>query len=119
VRWDRQIDVEMTTLDLLIERFGKPAFVKMDVEGAEAGVLASLSEPIRTLSFEFLPTALDAVEECTRRVRALGAYRFNWSYGESYRLAEPRWITAAELGAALQTQRAQKRAGDVYARLEP
>ena len=119
VRWDRQLDVEMTTMDVLIERFGKPAFVKMDVEGAETGVLAGLSEPVRTLSFEFLPTALDAVETCTRRVRALGAYRFNWSYGESYRLAEPRWMTAAELRAALQTPRAQKRAGDVYARLEP
>ena len=36
VRWNRRIDVEMTTLDELIARWGLPAFVKIDVEGARA-----------------------------------------------------------------------------------
>ena len=34
VRWNRSADIEVTTLDALVERFGMPAFVKLDVEGS-------------------------------------------------------------------------------------
>ena len=47
-----------------------------------------------------------------------GCVHFNWSIGESYRLATERWMTDAELFAALETTEAQRRPGDVYARLE-
>ena len=119
VEWNRQIDIETTTLDLLIERFGTPAFVKIDVEGAEPSVLAGLSHPVPALSFEYLPRALDYARICVVRLSALGAYRYNWSPGESYRLAEERWMTGDELSVALETAAAQQRPGDVYARLVP
>ena len=118
VRWNRRIDVEATTLDQLIERFGTPAFVKIDVEGSEPAVLAGLSHPVRALSFEYLPRALDYAQMCVARLCALGAYRFSWSIGESYRLATDQWMTEAGLYAALQTAEAQRRPGDVYARLD-
>ena len=38
--WDTVLNVPMTTLDALIEAYGVPAFVKIDVEGFEADVLA-------------------------------------------------------------------------------
>jgi FkbM family methyltransferase len=117
VRWDRRIDVQTTTLDLLIERFGMPVFVKIDVEGSEPAVLAGLNRPVRSLSFEYLPRALDYARVCAARLSALGPYRFNWSAGESYELSD-QWMTEAELGAALRTADAQRRPGDVYARLE-
>ena len=117
VRWDRPIDVETTTLDRLIERFGTPAFVKIDVEGGEPGVLAGLTQPLRSLSFEYLPQALDQTRACVTRLRSLGPYRFNWSPGESYRLATDGWMSAEELPVALETPHARRRSGDVYARL--
>jgi FkbM family methyltransferase len=117
VEWNRQIEIETTTLDLLIERFGTPAFVKIDVEGAEPSVLAGLSRPVRALSFEYLPRALDYARVCVVALGALGAYRYNWSLGESYLLAEERWMTGDELSVALETAAAQRRPGDVYARL--
>lgn len=116
VEWNRQMEIETTTLDLMIERFGPPAFVKIDVEGAEPSVLAGLSRPVRAMSFEYLPRALDYAHVCVERLAALGAFRYNWSRGESYRLAEERWMTAGELCAALETATAQRRPGDVYAR---
>jgi hypothetical protein len=79
-------------------------------------VLAGLP-PVRALSFEYLPRALDYACVCVERLRALGAYRYNWSCGESYRLTEERWMTGDELCAALETAAAQRRPGDVYARL--
>jgi len=118
VRWNRRIDVETTTLDMLIERFGMPAFVKIDVEGAEPSVLAGLSSPVRSLSFEYLPRALEYARACAARLGALGRYQFNWSPGESYRFATERWMTGTELSAALETVDAQRCPGDVYARLD-
>ena len=117
VQWNRQIEIETTTLERVIEQFGVPAFVKIDVEGSEPAVLAGLGHAVPALSFEYLPRALEEVQVCLTRLIALGPYQFNWSVGESNELASDRWLTAAELLAALRTRGAQRRPGDVYARL--
>jgi FkbM family methyltransferase len=117
VRWNRRIEVEAITLDLLIARFGVPAFVKIDVEGSESTVLAGLTHAVPALSFEYVPGALDQVEACIARLNALGAYRFNWSPGESYRFAASTWLEPGDLLANVSAPKVQRRAGDVYARL--
>jgi FkbM family methyltransferase len=117
VRWDRPIEVETTTLDLLIERFGLPAFFKIDVEGGEPAVLAGLSHQVATVSFEYLPGALEQVEACGARLGAIGPYEFNWSPGETFRLASQTWLTSTELLGALGAREARRGSGDVYARL--
>lgn len=117
VRWNARVEVDQTTLDALIARFGAPSFVKIDVEGAEPAVLAGLTRTVPALSFEYLPGALDEVNRSVARLAALGPYRFNWSPGESYRLASSRWLTDQELLARLRMADAGRRSGDVYARL--
>jgi FkbM family methyltransferase len=117
VQWNRRIEVETTTLDGLIERFGGPAFIKIDVEGSEPAVLAGLGRPVPALSFEYLPRALPEAEVCLTRLAALGPYRFNWSIGESNRLLSEVWLDAAKMLATLSTPAAQRRSGDIYARL--
>ena len=79
-------------------------------------MLAGLSHPIRTLSFEYLPGALEEVEACATRLQALGSCEFNWSPGETFHLAPSAWQTPVELVAALRTLEAQRCSGDVYAR---
>jgi FkbM family methyltransferase len=118
VHWNRQLEIESATLDTLIARFGAPRFVKMDVEGAELRVLKGLTRPLPALSFEYLPTALPEARACLARVGEIGAYRFNLSVGESYRLISQTWLSAADVSAALDTAYVQTRAGDIYARLE-
>src|SRR6266508_2043400 len=46
VRWDRFVEVELTTLDELIAVHGAPAFCKIDVEGFEVTLLPCLSRPL-------------------------------------------------------------------------
>ena len=118
VRWNRDIDVDLVTLDTLIARFGTPAFVKVDVEGAEPAVLAGLTHPVPAVSFEYLPDALDYARACIDRLQALGSYRFNWSIGESYALASAGWVDGETLLDALGAGPARRRSGDVYARLQ-
>lgn len=117
VRWDRSVEVAVTTLDDLIAAHGAPAFCKIDVEGFEADVLAGLSQPVRALSFEYVPSAHDASMEALRIVEQLGSYEYNYSPIETMRFASPRWLDASELRRRLERIRPRGRSGDVYARL--
>jgi FkbM family methyltransferase len=117
VRWNRRVEVDQTTLDALVDRFGVPAFVKIDVEGSEPAVLAGLTRAVPALSFEYLPRALDHAHSCVERLLALGSYRFNWSPGESHKLASTAWLHERELLASLRTAEARRRSGDIFARL--
>src|SRR5204862_7137924 len=109
----------VTTLDALAARFGAPAFIKLDIEGSEPLALAGLTRPVPALAFEYLPRALDRVEACVARLRALDRYVYNWSPGESYEFASPSWLDGRQLLDALRGRGTQQRSGDVYARRRP
>jgi FkbM family methyltransferase len=116
VRWNRGIPVRITTLDELIARYGEPAFCKIDVEGAELDVLRGLSHPLKTLSFEYIPAAIDIAVACVGRLGELGPYEYNWSPGESSRLQSSVWLGSAQMMVLLRCMPVRGRSGDVYAR---
>jgi FkbM family methyltransferase len=120
VKWDRAVEVEVTTLDQLIDAHGEPAFCKIDVEGFEGEVLAGLSRPLRALSFEYLPPAHDAALAALGQIEKLGAaaggYLYNYSPIETMRWASDDWLDAAGLSRLLDRYRPLGRSGDVYAR---
>jgi hypothetical protein len=116
-RWDGAIDVPVTTLDELIGRYGEPAFCKIDTEGHDLEVLHGLSRPLRALSFEYVPPAVDVPLACLDRLAQLGRYTFNWSWGESMHLRWADWVDADTLAGYLRGLPTQGNPGDVYARL--
>jgi len=118
-RWEEQVEVEVTTLDRLIEDYGRPDFCKLDVEGFEVQALAGLSHPLPALSFEFISFEKAGAQACLRRLSALGEYRFNWSLRERLCLESPTWVDASGVEQMFNRLKAAIVSGDIYARLDP
>jgi FkbM family methyltransferase len=116
VSWSRGATVEVVTLQSLVERYGEPHFIKIDIEGLEAAALAGLTTPVQALSFEYLPAARRIALECIDRLARLGRYRYNWSPGESHRLATAHWLEPTEMRSLLEQLAPDAPSGDVYAR---
>jgi FkbM family methyltransferase len=118
VRWDEQIPVNVITLDVLISQYGKPAFCKIDVEGAELDVLRGLSQALPALSFEYIPAKIDTALGCIQWLNQLGHYEYNWRVSEFPRLRSPIWFSSQEMSAILARMLHDDNSGDVYARLK-
>lgn len=115
--WDGELRVPCTTLDELIATHGLPRFIKIDVEGLEAQVLAGLSQQVATISFEFTTLQRDVAKTCIETLHRLGPYRFNMVQGESLAFALPKPVGSADAIAYLDSLPASANSGDVYAGL--
>lgn len=117
VRWDRRLEVPVTTLDRMIETHGRPRFCKIDVEGHEADVLAGLSQPLETVSVEFVAGALDVAQACLDRLGQVGDYHFNCVIGEQREFQWGEWRSADKVRQWLARGADGIASGDLYARL--
>ena len=113
--WSRTVEVPITTLDALIACHGAPRFIKIDVEGYEAEVLAGLSAPVEALSFEFTTIQRDIARTCIARCAAIGYEAFEASLGESLAFAHDRKLAADEITDWLTGLPDRANSGDIYA----
>lgn len=72
-------NVHITTLDELINKYGIPNYIKIDVEGFEYEVFKGLTYPAEIISFEYHNNILIEAEKCLRYVSHLGCYEANYT----------------------------------------
>jgi len=119
--WNTPIPVKITTLDALIKKYGRPAFVKIDVEGYELEVLKGLSVPIKMISFEYMvPEQTDKIVACIERIGSNGGnVEYNYCIGETMAFILDNWLTLAEMKEYVwEEQFTDTQFGDVYCRLK-
>jgi FkbM family methyltransferase len=113
--WTGRIRVPVVTLAELIERHGTPRFVKIDVEGLEAAVLAGLDRPLDALSFEFTTIQKDVAYRCLEVLTKLGIAKFDVCLGESQTFVFGEWVDATTLAGWIRALPLEANSGDVYA----
>jgi len=122
--WNKEQVIEIETLDNLILKYGKPQFIKIDVEGYEYEVLKGLSQSITTISFEYtIPERKNSIIDCIDRIIEISNQNevlFNYSIGESMEWALDKWISAQEMKKKIDLERfINSGFGDVYAKTTP
>jgi FkbM family methyltransferase len=114
VRWLDQIEVPIVTLDLLASRHGKPAFVKIDVEGFEENVIKGMSFNPRFVSFEFSNVRRDNALACISILGQRG-FTFRPMLSRDFVFQCPTWLNQEEMTAWLKEYKGREEFGDIFA----
>ena len=107
--WQRRVRVALDTLDRMIAKYGRPEFLKIDVEGHEARVLLGLTSAVPCLSFEYVREFSPEAETCAARCAALGMTEFNVGRFDSDDLTLTEWVDLCFIP--------RENGGDIYARV--
>jgi FkbM family methyltransferase len=99
--WDKRQLVKITTLDNMINHFGIPSFIKIDVEGYEYEVLSGISKPIDYISIEFASENIKNTYKCIEHMKSLSDVSFQIVKGEDSTFCLPEWISGKEIINAL------------------
>lgn len=116
--WDNEVIVKTQTIDEMINKYGDPDFIKIDVEGYEIAVLKGLSFPVKHLSFEFMPNLFEDAKKCLDYLKFLSNdYVFNYTLGEELKYRLDKHLPYKEF-LEIDEIKTAKSFGDIYAKLK-
>ncbi len=97
--WDNEIELEITTADKLIDCFGVPSYIKIDVEGYELEVLKGLTHPIKMISFEYtVPEQTEKAIQCIDQIAKYNSnIECNYSEAETMQWSMKNWLSPEEM----------------------
>ena len=76
INWAEPIKVQSTTIDAMIERYGMPDLIKIDVEGYEYNVLSGLTQKANDICFEWHEEETDNLYKILEHLQSLGYEQF-------------------------------------------
>jgi FkbM family methyltransferase len=93
--WDNQREIQTNTLDNMIEKYGTPVFIKIDIEGYELNALKGLTKPISIISVEFNPELCENTIECIEYIDSLNESNtiFNYGYRNDEYFKYDEWVS--------------------------
>ena len=116
-KWPETIQIEMITLDSLIQLYGIPKYCKIDVEGFEYQVIKGLSIGIPYLSFEFTIEFISNAEKCIKYLYNIGYKYFNYTKAENPEFIFKEWIPKDKLFDIIIKDSDVNTWGDIYAKI--
>ena len=96
-----EITVKTTTLDSLIQTYGMPELIKIDVEGGEYEALLTLTQKVPLLCFEWAAELMNVASMCIGYLEKLGYTKFYIQTQDSYTFRPTTWQPARKIIAHL------------------
>lgn len=94
-RWDNIIKKETINLDELINLYGTPDLIKIDVEGYEYEVILGLSKKQKDICFEWAEEQYENINKTCEYLKKIGYEHFGVLEGDEY-LKKPNFFTSWE-----------------------
>tara|TARA_R110002049_G_scaffold55701_2_gene154078 strand:+ start:353 stop:1129 length:777 start_codon:yes stop_codon:yes gene_type:complete len=115
IGWKGEVVVPVQTLDNMIEKYGEPDFIKIDVEGFELNVIKGLTKSFKAMSIEYSPEFIGPIIECLEILNQRFGVCFNFSPYESMELINSNWIDLDQIKNHLKRSKdSDEYFGDVY-----
>ena len=101
--WNAPVNCPSTTLKQLMDTYGSPDYIKIDVEGHELAVLQGMPSPslVPLISFEWCSEFKSGALACVSHLGALGYEQFAVQLGDEGVIPPEQWYDAAELAQQL------------------
>jgi FkbM family methyltransferase len=78
------INCKTITIDKLIQEYGTPELIKIDVEGGEFECLSSLTQKVKNICFEWASETNDITFKCLDYLKSLGYNEFAIQLEDNY-----------------------------------
>jgi FkbM family methyltransferase len=97
--WDKLVEVKTTTIDKIIDEYGVPDFIKIDVEGYELEVIKGLTKLLdsTTFSFEWVEEQYEKMKEIYEHLNNIGYMNFSFTYGDDCTFGDGLWKSWEDL----------------------
>lgn len=84
-KWSKSITVETVTLLDIINQFGEPNFIKLDVEGYENEILLCFNKLLDNtiISFEFVEEDKNKIDNTIKHLYNIGYNNFSFTFGDN------------------------------------
>ena len=111
--------IQTTTLNKLIDKYGLPKFIKIDVENYEFEVLKGLTYAVDIISFEYAIPKIQKIKDCINQIEKYNSdTEYNFSIGESMEFALTDWQSVTDFKNYIFAKEfiATGSGGDIYVR---
>jgi FkbM family methyltransferase len=76
IKWNEPIKIQSITIDSMLERYGIPDLIKIDVEGHEYNVLSGLTQKVNDICFEWHEEESEQLYKILEHLKNIGYTEF-------------------------------------------